>query len=285
MEGLEFSKSDSSLSGGTEGNKTASPKRDRHPSSNNNGYYGRNFHKGEVDQADDAKDSSFSCESKKISRTKTKRQAVIVETVNEDGDSDDGLAQEDDTPQKAASLVISCMPQTQEQAIQLGMTILFSCFVAGAVLSFLAVSKEFRFVMAVVWILLLFLFGLFIYFIQSGALEQTSRGREGRVFHPIIHAAAQMIVDEINNFQQDWKEEVLLLTYDGPDETVDDSNQYVQQDGDKCPTPDEANLQNKKKRRGKSRMFRVFVKPILPWIRRKKNKAAETSAVGDFELI
>lgn len=206
--------------------------------------------------------------------------------------------------------VLVCMPQTQEEAIQFGMTLLFTLIVAAGFLSFLA-ARNYRFVVAIVWLLLISLFSLFAFFVQEGVLgSEKGTGRARRVFHPVIHAAADMLVAELENFRKDWNEQILLLT-----------NGEERQEEDVVSDDDLDNLNHgelshqehvmpvkkgrwKNRFRGKSHKFRssgsseqqpprsrvflVLVKPLLPILRQQRRTQKDNMEAvcrDDVEIV
>jgi len=206
----------------------------------------------------------------------------------------------------AAKYVISCMPQTQEQAIQFVMTLLFTLFVAGALLSFLA-AQQYRLIVAIVWLLLSCWLGLLCYLvleaIQDDTTHNTERRRRGRVaqlFHPMVQTAADLVATEIQNFRNDWSEQVLLLTYQEEGDAVEEEEDDAGDNKNNTEQPTNNNKQRWRRRSSqrdnagggrkqpKSRLFRILVRPILPLIQRRKQqqqKQQQPAPMNDAELV
>ena len=240
-------------------------------------------------------------------------ERVVVETVESDDDSENGENDDkrgDAEIQNAPApvrLVLACMPQTEEQALQGGLALLVGLMVLGAVVSLLAV-QTYRLVITVVWLWLFALLGFFLYFVR----EQQRQGQ--RVLfprHPVLQAAVDFVSNEVELFRQDWRAHVLMLTYPEDENNGDDADPYL----DPSPPTEEGHVANSmtQKKRGwrlgrsknntmctsttplndqdvptgaeqeehppvcrhrqrqpKSRVFKTFAMPLLPLLRRRQ---------------
>jgi cation transport ATPase len=146
---------------------------------------------------------------------------------------------------------------TQAQhMIRTVMTVLLGLLVAGILCTFLLVP-QYAVLLALLWTLLISLFAGLAWFVQNAILKDRST-----VLHPYLHAAAAAVMAECQLFSQDWREEVLMLTNEAehPDKKVDAS---ARSGTFAIQLP---------KRKGKSRMFRLVVRPFLPMMSRRRQK-------------
>lgn len=163
------------------------------------------------------------------------------------------------------------LPRTAQASVQLAMTLLVALLVPAAFLTILC-APQYAFIITISWAMIILLFFAFTCFARSIIL----RDARAKIFHPYLHAVVDPFLQEIDNFNQDWKEEMLLLT----DGTVDQSSDApkdcstaeLPQHGPPFALPDEAQATVSKRRKPKSIIFRVMVKPFVPLVRRRKRR-------------
>jgi hypothetical protein len=153
--------------------------------------------------------------------------------------------------------VLTFMPQSQSHMIRTAMTMLLGLMVAGMLYTFVLVP-QYALLLGLLWIVLISLFGGLAWFIQNAVLQNRST-----VLHPYIHAAAAAVIFEYKLFAEDWREEVLMLTNEAanPDKTVDASARAAG-----------PYMLQQPKRKGKSRLFRLAVRPFLPMMSRRRQR-------------
>lgn len=160
-----------------------------------------------------------------------------------------------------AAHFLQFLPHSQSHMIRTVMTMLLGLLVAGILCTFLLVTQYAAF-LALLWTLLISLFAALAWFVQNSVLKNRST-----VLHPYLHAAAAAVMTEYQLFYRDWREEVLLLTNDAenPDKQVDAS----------ARAGTFAMMQPPPKRKGKSRLFRLVVRPFLPMMSRRRQRRKE----------
>jgi hypothetical protein len=156
------------------------------------------------------------------------------------------------------------------------MTLLLGLLIISALLSITAV-QHYKFILSVLWIIIVSLFVGFCYFIyetildvESGTLTRDGRSRRSRgtgsmtVFHPMVHKVNDYIVSGILNFIDDCRTEYTELKLILPDND----------DGAHQPQPKEQEQSSlPKQRRKTTQFFRVIVRPILHiTFRRRKQR-------------
>ena len=153
------------------------------------------------------------------------------------------------------------------QSVRIALTYLLLLLIPGCILTLLAVPG-YTLLLATFWFLLFALFGSFVWFIQHDVIHR-------RALHPIIHAAYDVLVQEYKDFVEDWRHEVLLLTYD---ERYHDSSLPGNNSNNTMP-------KNERRHEVRSNVFKVVIKPFLPLmkIRRKKNKREDDSKADAYK--
>jgi hypothetical protein len=168
---------------------------------------------------------------------------------------------ESESTQAAAYEVMSFLPHSQSHMIRTVMTMLLGLLVAGILCTFLLVPQYALF-LASLWTLLISLFAALAWFVQNAVLNNRST-----VLHPYLHAAAAAVMTEYQLFSQDWRDEVLMLTNEAehPDKQVDAS----------ARAGTFAMMQPPLKRKGKSKLFRLVVRPFVPMMSRRRQRKKE----------
>ena len=146
------------------------------------------------------------------------------------------------------------------RSIQFAMTLLFVLLAPAALLS-LCVAQQYRFLVLTFWIFLWMLFGSLIWFLQYVTQHPT-------ILHPVLHRMARAIVQEYRHFVTDWQNEILLLT-NGTDDPPLSQQQQQQQQHDRG---EENNNNETARPRPKSRIFRVLVQPLVPFLTRRRQQ-------------
>jgi hypothetical protein len=160
--------------------------------------------------------------------------------------------------------ILRFVPRSQSYVIRTAMTILLGLLVAGILCTFFLVP-QYAVLLALLWTLLISLFAGLAWFVQNAVLKNRST-----VLHPYLHAAAAAVMTEYQLFSQDWRDEILMLTNEAahPDKTVDLSARA----GTFAMQPP--------KRKGKSRLFRLVVRPFLPMMSRRRQRKRERRDVN-----
>lgn len=237
-------------------------------------------------RADDSS-SSF------VLRRQQPRDPVLVETVESEDDfartthqqqqQREGSTAVNNDNKKKEDLqitVFDIFPQNTQAAIRCTMTLLAACLVPAVCLTLLGAMESHSatgfLVLVVVWVVLLSLFAALVWFVQKVILEHDHHQRNAQVFHPYIHAVADMIVQEYRDLKEDWKYEYLLMLEDGPVDAVStEETEYVRMDDENATaTARIRKQQTGRGRKPKSAIFRNIVKPIMRplFSRRRKRK-------------
>jgi hypothetical protein len=166
------------------------------------------------------------------------------------------------TQAASAQDILQFLPHSQSHMIRTVMTMLLALLVAGILCTFLLVPQYAVF-LALLWTLLISLFAALAWFVQNAVLKNRST-----VLHPYLHAAAAAVMTEYQLFSQDWRDEVLMLTNEAehPDKQVD-LNARAGTYAMMLPPPP--------KRKGKSKLFRLVVRPFLPMLSRRRQRKKE----------
>ena len=190
------------------------------------------------------------------------RQAPFVSSLSPDPKAKAASAED-----QVEILAQQVFPQTTQAFIRVGMTLLFVLLVPAAVLTIIS-SPDYALVLTVAWIIVLGLFAGLILVVRS---VNTNR----RIFHPYIHAVADAVVQEWQDFRSDWNESETLLLENEHSVTVATT--------DASSSPGEE--PKPRRRRAKSRVFRAVVQPFLPFFRRRrKRRAKQAKAEGSTAL-
>lgn len=134
-----------------------------------------------------------------------------------------------------------------EGTVRLAMTLLFVLMVPAALLSLWA-APQYHLIIITFWIILWTMFAGLIWVVSVVASQR-------HVLHPVLHKVGEAIVTEYRDFLTDYKYEMLMLTNEA------DANEETLKMA-QPPT----------KRKHKSRVFIVFVKPFLPMIARRQKR-------------
>jgi hypothetical protein len=167
----------------------------------------------------------------------------------------------------AAHDFLSFLPHSQSHMIRTVMTMLLALLVAGILCTFLLVP-QYAIFLALLWTLLISLFAALAWFVQNAVLKNRST-----VLHPYLHAAAAAVMTEYQLFSQDWRDEVLMITNEAehPDKQVDAS----------ARAGTFAMMQPPLKRKGKSKLFRLVVRPFLPMLSRRRQRKKEREEANE----
>lgn len=122
-----------------------------------------------------------------------------------------------------------------------------------AVSAFLTVlvASHYRFLLACTWVVLLGFFVSLAWLIQQTVLSSSSSSRRDRVFHPAVHAVADWVLQEMQAFVEDCREEYRTLRI--ANEAAYDS--YRETGGATEAVPET--------KRPRSKLFRAVVLPLL----------------------
>jgi hypothetical protein len=157
---------------------------------------------------------------------------------------------------------------SDERAVQWAATGLALVLVPAALLSAWA-SRKYRLVVLAGWALVA---GSFLLLLQ--VMKEATRNP--RVLPPALHRWVRAAIDEYRNFVQDWRTQILLLTYEGEgDDRAAGGGYAPMEDGDlndRARAP--ASSPRWRGGRPKSRVFRALVQPLVPWIQRRREKRA-----------
>mmetsp|Transcript_18321 Transcript_18321/g.27685 ORF Transcript_18321/g.27685 Transcript_18321/m.27685 type:complete len:230 (+) Transcript_18321:22-711(+) len=190
----------------------------------------------------------------------TTGEALMVETVESEATA---ATTNDPLEQK-----VTCVLQTA--------LMFFAVLLAGTILVIVfALSSQFSFIiLSIVFVLLVLLFmGCTLGNLQPNSNSVDDSNLLQRQHRQWQQMVTQVFVDEVRNFQQDYQEHMLFLTYDDTDverstnEVVNDNDEPFQNNNEKSKN------RKKKKKGGKSVVFQV-VKPFLKLRRKRKNQAA-----------
>lgn len=155
--------------------------------------------------------------------------------------------------------------QNQALTVRIAMTLLLACLVLAVLLTFWIVPPQYAFLLVMLWTLLITLFVGFAYFVQTDILTR----RNGPIYPYLAHAA-RIIQQEIDDFRDDWKDEVLLLTYN--EETPHAKNATMTlKESPNAP------------RKPKSLLFRTFVRPLIALRRQRKRKAPKAATSPEYQ--
>jgi hypothetical protein len=160
------------------------------------------------------------------------------------------------------------IPRSQERMVGMAMTLLFALLVSAMFLSFRLVP-QFRFLIGMFWVALIGLFWALVVFVQSDAMRH-----RGRVFHPFIHAAVDILQREFENFGDDWRQEILLVTNTAhnPDMAPDSGVGSTE-------------MSEPTKRKRKSKIFTALVVPFLPLFAGRRRARRNTYVPPETEMI
>jgi hypothetical protein len=153
-------------------------------------------------------------------------------------------------------------PRSMEASVRLGMTLLFALLVPAALLTVVCAPRQYALVIGAFWLVLILLFMGLVWVVRAVIMKDA----RAKVFHPYVHAVADRFLQEYNNFRDDWRQEILLLT-DGPPPAEDDERQTTTAAAEACST-----LPPPKRRKPKSAVFRAIVQPFSPFFRRRRRR-------------
>lgn len=216
--------------------------------------------------ADDALSGGFvELSDMKKNNSRRKLEPVVVTTVH----SEESGEMKNKT-EEAKELTFDIFPKSTRASIQMGMTLLFVLLLPAAFLTITS-NPEYAFVIGVFWFILVSLFLGLIWVVRAVMLKDS----RAQVFHPIVHAVAERIIQEINDFRDDIRQEILLIT-DGPVDYEDCSE--VSQDQSSCPAKNtKKKTISEQSRKPKSVIFRAVVQPFLPLARRRKRRQKQAT--------
>jgi hypothetical protein len=184
---------------------------------------------------------------------------VTVTTVHTDDDDSDtpSIPPSEEPPVDSDD---SVLPRTMQASVRLGMTLLFALLVPAALLTVWCAPKQYALVIGAFWLLLILLFMGLVWVVRAVIMNDA----RARVFHPYLHAVADHLFQEYNDFREDWRHEILLLT-DGPAEEEKTTAAAAQTQTQTPTLP-------AKRRKPKSTVFRAIVQPFLPLFRRRRRR-------------
>ena len=195
-----------------------------------------------------------------------KLEPVVVTTVH--SEESDGYKVEN----TQNNSTFDVFPKSTRASIQMGVTLLFILLLPAAFLTVTS-NPEYAFILSVFWCILVSLFLGLIWVVRAVVLKDS----RARLFHPLVHAIAERIVQEIQDFHADIRQEFFLLT-DGP------ANEEASRDRPEETRPAPARKSRsilEQPRKPKSAVFRAVVQPFLPLIRRRKARRQKVSNEGD----
>jgi hypothetical protein len=141
-------------------------------------------------------------------------------------------------------------------SIRMALTYLLLLLVPACAMTLIAVPN-YHLLLGTFWLFLFALFGSFVWFIQHDVIHR-------RALHPYIHAMYDTVVREYTDFMGDWRQQLLLLTYD---ETFHEAGTKECAEG-----PSRHKI--------RSKVFKVVVKPFLPFLRRRRRKSRKDGEVA-----
>ncbi len=164
----------------------------------------------------------------------------------------------------------------QATAWAIHFALIFFCgLILSCVLLTIRVVHTYGFLTVVLMACVLAFCGFLACFVDSTILSQNPKLKPVReAIVTVVNVAKHSIAEEYHLFVRDWKESMLLLTEDGENTTT------TTDDG-----LDAGILPTTQKRRKKSKVFKIMIKPFLGKLRRrKKNKnAGNGSPVTPYE--
>jgi hypothetical protein len=183
--------------------------------------------------------------------------------------------EEAQTHQPRREYTISFFPRDQAAWVRTLMTSMLGLLLFGLVLSLL-VMPQYALVIILFWLLIMSaFFGLACLLQQELQRKDFGRGGGGAggggyVFHPILHAMAQAVVDEMEALQDEWRQEILLIKAENastsPYASVDKNGEPV-----RMATSSRQHSAPFPQPKKKSKLFRIFVKPFLRGGRNSNN--------------
>lgn len=193
-----------------------------------------------------------------------KLEPVVVTTVTSEESGETKHIIED--TEKA--LAFDIFPKSTKASIQMGMTLLFILLLPAVFLTITS-NPEYAFVIGIFWFILVSLFIGLIWVVRSVMLNDS----RAQVFHPIVHAVAERIIQEFTDFRDDIRQEIHLIA-DGSvdDEYVKGSESSSQPKEQTTTRSTRKRLMSGNQRRPKSAIFRTVIQPLLPLVRRRKRR-------------
>ena len=110
----------------------------------------------------------------------------------------------DAPPETLTKIELPFMPRNQLAAVRLAMGLLLTFLVIAALATVVAV-KQYRLVVATFWAMLI------VAFCALGQLLQYALARDEDIVPPVVRRMVEAVATEMDNFRQDWREQVLLL--------------------------------------------------------------------------
>lgn len=142
--------------------------------------------------------------------------------------------------------------------IQFSMTCLLCVFVVAMLLS-IAVAPKYRLLLITFWIVIGGFFTGLIALMQSEISQ-----KRARAVYPYLQVVASNVAKEMSAFQQDWREQVLMISNDPHNEvsaeTTDQNTGILESDLQRAPS------------KARSKIFKLMVAPFVPIIRRRKRR-------------
>lgn len=179
-------------------------------------------------------------------------------------DDDNGAEVEEEDDDAILSPLDSVLRQNANSTVRWTMTAAAVLFAAAGVLT-VAVAAQFRFFLVCVWVVLLFLFAMFVWFVQQTVICSNNRNRNNkRVFHPAVHAVAEWVQQQVQDFRHDVRDyydhELGLLSDEAAFDHYKEIPEFHISGGGSAPPPLAA---EKKRAKSRSALFRGVVKPVL----------------------
>jgi hypothetical protein len=119
------------------------------------------------------------------------------------------------TGEEQEEYTISFFPKSQAAWVRTLMTSLLGLLLVGLVLSLLVIP-QYALVIILFWLVIMSAFSGLACILQNELQRKHGRynGGGGGVFHPMLHAMARAVVDEIQALQDEWRQEILLIKAD-----------------------------------------------------------------------
>jgi hypothetical protein len=191
-------------------------------------------------------------------------EALPLQT--DDQKEDDAQTQQTHQPKEYS---ISFFPRDHAGWVRTLMTSMLGLLLVGLVLS-LIVMPQYALVILFFWLVIMSAFSGLVCILQA-ELQRKDYGRgggrsAGYVFHPILHAMAQAVVDEMEALQDEWRQEILLIKAadesSSPYSSVDKNGEPVVATASSSSTSQRHHVPFPRTKK-RSKLFRIFVKPFL----------------------
>lgn len=175
------------------------------------------------------------------------------------------------TTQLEHALTSMVVPRNQLTAVRGALGLLLSVRVMAA-LAMVVTVRQYRLVIATFWIVLVVAFLGLAQILQYALLREHEQGRSHNILPRVARNMVQAVTTEWDNFQKDWREQVLLLTEDDNNNSHTDTT--TKQIGNSVNNEENVNPSEMLARgKPRSRVFRALVRPLLPLLRKRSQDA------------